>query len=45
MVPATLARTGRRVWSAVRAGTQAWPAAAVVIDAVRRHAGTQDAAG
>jgi DNA-binding transcriptional LysR family regulator len=38
MVPLTLARTGRRMWSVVRAGAQAWPAATAVIDAVRRHA-------
>ena len=38
MVPLTLARTERRMWSVVRAGTQAWPATIVVIDAVRRHA-------
>lgn len=32
-----LARIERRVWSVVRAGTQAWPATAVVLDAVRRR--------
>ena len=38
MVPLALARTDRRMWSVVRAGTQAWPATMAVIDAVRRHA-------
>ncbi len=39
MVPLELARIDRRMWSVVRAGTQAWPATAAVVDAVRRHAG------
>jgi DNA-binding transcriptional LysR family regulator len=38
MVPVALARIDRRMWSVVRAGTQAWPATTAVIDAVRRHA-------
>ena len=38
MVPIPLTPTDRRMWSVVRAGTQAWPATAAVIDAVRRHA-------
>jgi DNA-binding transcriptional LysR family regulator len=38
MVPLDLARTERRMWSVVRAGTQAWPATTVVIEAVREHA-------
>jgi DNA-binding transcriptional LysR family regulator len=44
-VPLTLARADRRMWSVVRAGAQAWPAARVVIDAVRRHAEGLAAAG
>jgi DNA-binding transcriptional LysR family regulator len=40
MLPLTLARTDRRMWSVVRAGAQAWPAITAVIDAVRRHAET-----
>jgi DNA-binding transcriptional LysR family regulator len=38
MVPLALARVERRMWSVVRAGTQAWPATMAVIEAVRRHA-------
>lgn len=38
MVPLTLARIDRRMWSVVRAGTQAWPATTAVVDAVRRRA-------
>jgi hypothetical protein len=45
MVPIALARTDRRMWSAVRAGAQAWPATTAVIDAVRRHTETLTAAG
>ncbi|MDT7658171.1 MAG: hypothetical protein QOF38_2886, partial [Pseudonocardiales bacterium] len=37
-VPFDLARTERRMWSLVRAGTQAWPATVAVIDRVRAHA-------
>jgi len=40
LVPLELAGVEARMWSVVRAGTQAWPATAAVIDAVRRHAGT-----
>jgi DNA-binding transcriptional LysR family regulator len=39
MVPVTLARIDRRLWSVGRAGAQAWPATTAVIEAVRRHAG------
>jgi len=39
MVPIELARIDRRMWSVVRAGTQAWPAITAVVDAVRRRAG------
>jgi DNA-binding transcriptional LysR family regulator len=38
MVPLELARTDRRTWSVVRAGSQRWPATVLVIDAVRAHA-------
>ena len=33
-----LARAERRMWSVVRAGTQAWPATAVVVELVREYA-------
>ncbi len=45
MVPLALARIDRRMWSVVRAGTQAWPATAAVIDAVRRRAAPSAALG
>ena len=45
MVPIAFARTDRRMWSAVRAGAQAWPATTAVIDAVRRDTETLTAAG
>jgi DNA-binding transcriptional LysR family regulator len=38
LVPLALARIDRRMWSVVRAGTQAWPAITAVIDVVRRRA-------
>ncbi len=44
MVPLALARIDRRMWSVLRAGTQAWPPVTAVIDAVRRRAGTPEAA-
>jgi DNA-binding transcriptional LysR family regulator len=37
IVPFDVARTERRMWSLVRAGTQAWPANLAVIDHVRAH--------
>jgi DNA-binding transcriptional LysR family regulator len=43
MVPLALARIDRRMWSVVRAGTQAWPATTAVIDAVRRQSGAPGA--
>jgi DNA-binding transcriptional LysR family regulator len=45
MVPVTLARIDRRLWSVVRAGAQAWPATTAVIEAVRRHAGVEPSPG
>jgi DNA-binding transcriptional LysR family regulator len=38
MVPVSLARAERRMWSVIRAGTQKWPATMAVIEAVRRQA-------
>jgi DNA-binding transcriptional LysR family regulator len=37
IVPFDVARTERRMWSLVRAGTQTWPANLTVIDHVRAH--------
>jgi DNA-binding transcriptional LysR family regulator len=45
LVPLTLARTDRRLWSVIRAGAQAWPATTVVINAVRRHAQALNTSG
>jgi DNA-binding transcriptional LysR family regulator len=43
-VPFELARTERRMWSLVRAGTQAWPATVAVIDHVCAHVAAEIAA-
>ncbi len=45
MVPVSLARAERRMWSVIRAGTQEWPATRAVIGAVRRQAGGAQGAG
>jgi DNA-binding transcriptional LysR family regulator len=43
-VPFDLARTERRMWSLVRAGTEAWPATVAVIDRVCAHVAAEVAA-
>jgi DNA-binding transcriptional LysR family regulator len=45
MVPVSLARAERRMWSVIRAGTQQWPATMAVIEAVRRQASDAQGAG
>ncbi len=45
MVPVSLARAERRMWSVIRAGTQEWPATRAVIGAVRRQVGGAQGAG